>query len=77
MVTVALVHDLIKAHSVGDITIRQISTLTDLSNGTVYDLVEAFYEIHDLGDDDPSPTTYTPDEADDSDGDLVAELTDQ
>jgi len=77
VVTFALVHDLVKAHSVGDITIRQISTLGDLSNGTVYDLVEALYEILDLGDDDPSPITYTPDEADGSDADLMAELTDQ
>jgi hypothetical protein len=43
----------------------------------VYDLVEALYEIHDLGDDNPSPTTYMPSEADDGDDDLVAELTDQ
>jgi transposase len=77
IVTFALVHDLVKAHSVGDVTIRQISTLGDLSNGTVYDLVEALYEILDLGDDDPSPITYTPDEADGSDADLMAELTDQ
>lgn len=77
MVTFALVHDLVKAHSVGDVTIRQVSTLGDLSNGTVYDLVEALYEILDLGDDDPSPITYTPAEADSSDADLMAELTDQ
>jgi len=75
VVTFALAHDLIKVHSVGDVTIRQIATLTDLSNGTVYDLVEALYEIHDLGDDGPGPTTYTPG---DSDGDdPVAEVTDR
>jgi DNA-binding transcriptional ArsR family regulator len=48
LVTFALAHDLTKAHSDGDITRRQIATLTDLSPGTTYDLVEALYEIHDL-----------------------------
>ena len=61
-VVFALAHDLVNAHSDGDVTIRQIATLTNLSHGTTYDLVEALYEIHDLGDDDPSPTTYSPDD---------------
>ena len=77
LVTFALAHDLLKAHNEGDTTIRQIASLTELSPGTTYDLVEALYEIHDLGDDDPSPTTYTPDESTDEDGDLLEELTDQ
>ena len=74
-VTFALAHDLINAHSDGDVTIRQIATLTDLSHGTTYDLLEALYDIHDLGGDDPSPTTYTPDDV--VDNDLQSELTDE
>ncbi len=74
-VTFALAHDLVNAHSDGDVTIRQIATLTDLSHGTTYDLVEALYEVHDLGDDDPSLTTYTPDDMDDNE--LQSELTDE
>ena len=62
VVTFALAHDLVKAHSEGDVTIRQIATLTGLSSGTAYDLLEALYEIHDLGADNPSPKTYTPDD---------------
>lgn len=77
LVTFALAHDLVKAHSEGDVTIRQIASLTGLSSGTTYDLVEALYEIHDLGDGDASPTTYTPDDVTDVDGDLLDELTDQ
>lgn len=61
LVTFALAHDLVKAHSEGDITTRQIATLTGLSPGTTYDFVQALYEIHDYGDDDTSPETYTPD----------------
>jgi len=61
-VTFALAHDLVNAHNEGDVTIRQIATLTNLSHGTTYDLVEALYEIHGLGDDDPKPTIYTPDD---------------
>lgn len=71
LVTFALAHDLVNAHSKGDITIRQIGSLTELSPGTTYDLLEALYEIHDLGDEDLSPTTYTPDEFTDDDGDLL------
>jgi Fe2+ or Zn2+ uptake regulation protein len=74
-VTFALAHDLINAHSDGDVTIRQIATLTNLSHGTTYDLVEALYEIHDLGGDDPGLTTYTPDDV--VDDDLESALTDE
>jgi len=74
-VTFTLAHDLVNAHSNGDIMMRQIATLTNLSHGTTYDLVEALYEIYDLGDDDPSPTTYTPDDVDDEE--LQSELTDE
>ncbi len=74
-VTFALAHDLVNAHSDGDVTIRQIATLTNLSHGTTYDLVEALYEIHGLGDDEPSPTTYTPNDV--ADDNLQPELTDE
>lgn len=74
LVTFALAHDLIKAHSDGEITIRQIARLTGLSHGTTYDLLEALYEIHDLGDDNSTPTTYSPDDVTDEDSDLLAEL---
>lgn len=77
LVTFALAHDLIKSHSEGDITIRQIASLTNLSHGTTYDLVEALYEIHDLGDTDSSPTTFTPVDVVDEDDDPLTELTDQ
>jgi len=49
-VTFALAHDLIKSYSEGEITVRQIASLTELSHGTIYDLLEALYEIHGLGD---------------------------
>lgn len=71
VVTFGLAHDLVKAHNEGGVTIRQIANLTGLSTGTAYDLVEALSEIHDLGDDDSSPTTYTPDNVTDEDGDLL------
>ena len=45
LVTFALAHDLVKAHNDGDITIRQIAELADLSTGTVYDLVEALGQM--------------------------------
>lgn len=77
LVTFALAHDLIKSHSEGDITVRQIATLSDLSHGTTYDLLEALYEIHGLGDADSSPTTYTPADVVDEDDDLLAELMDR
>jgi len=77
LVTFALAHDLVKAHSDGDVTIRQITRLTDLSPGTTYDLLEALYEIHGLGDTDSSPTTYTPADVTDEDVDLLDEKPDQ
>lgn len=61
VVTFALANDLVTAHSEGDVTTRQIATLTDLSPGTTYDLVHALYEVRDLGDADADPTTYVPD----------------
>jgi len=76
LVTFALAHDLVKAHSEGDVTIRQMAELTGLSTGTTYDLVEALYSILDLGDDDSAPTTYTPDDFDDE-SDLRSELLDE
>lgn len=76
LVTFAPAHDLVKAHSEGDITIRQLATRTGLSSGTAYDNVQALYEIHDLGDDDPGSTTYTPNDFVDEDADLIDELAD-
>ena len=77
IVTFALAYDLVKAHSEGDVTIRQIASLTDLSPGTTYDLVEALYSILDLGDGDSTPTTYTPDEFDADEDDLLGEYVDK
>jgi hypothetical protein len=77
IVTFALAYDLVKAHSEGDVTIRQIASLTDLSPGTTYDLVEALYSILDLGDDDSTPTTYTPDDFDEGEGDYLDEIVDE
>ena len=74
LVTFALAYDLVKAHTEGDITTRQIASLTGLSSGTAYDLLEAVYEVHALGTVDPSPTTYTPDDFADEDGTLRDEL---
>ena len=62
------------AHSEGDVTIRQIASLTDLSPGTASDLVEALYSILDFGDHDSTPTTYTPDDFDEDEGDLSEEF---
>ena len=76
IVTFALAYDLVTAHSEGEVTIRQIASLTDLSSGTAYDLVEALYSILDLGDDDSSPTTYTPADFDDDESNLLEEFTD-
>ena len=76
IVTFALAYDLVKAHSKGEVTIRQIASLTDLSPGTAYDLVEALYSILDLGDDESAPTTYTPTDFDEDEGDLLEKLTD-
>ncbi len=77
IVTFALAYDLVTAHSKRDVTIRQIASLTDLSSGTAYGLVEALYSILDLGDDTSSPTTCTPADFDDDGGDLLKELTDR
>jgi hypothetical protein len=77
LVTFALAHDLTKAHSDGDVTIRQIGTLTDLSPGTTYDFVDALYEIHDLDDSASSPLTYTPDNVKGEDSDLREKLSEQ
>jgi len=38
------------------------STASGLSHGTTYDLVEALYEIHVLGDDYPNLRIYSPDD---------------
>ncbi|GAB6878803.1 helix-turn-helix domain-containing protein [Halorubrum gandharaense] len=76
IVTFALAYDLVTAHSEGEVTIRQIASLTDLSSGTAYDLVEALYSILDLGDDESSPTTYTPADFDDDESKLLEEFTD-
>ena len=77
IVTFALAYDLVKAHSEGDVTIRQIARFTDLSPETAYDLVEALYSIFDLGDDEPGPTTYTPDDFDEDEDDLLGEFADK
>ena len=77
IVTFALAYDLVKAHSQGDVTIRQIASLTDLSPGTAYDLVEALYSVLDLGDDESTSTTYTPDDFEEDESDLLEELTDK
>ncbi len=77
LVTFALAHDLVKAHNDGDITIRQIASLSGLSSGTAYDLIEALYEVHDLGDDESGPTTYTPDDVADEASNLQDELLDK
>lgn len=77
LVTFALAYDLVRAHSEGDITSRQIARLTGLSSGTTYDLIHALYEIEGLGDDDTSPTTYTPAEINTGNDDLPEELPDQ
>ncbi|WP_008524242.1 ArsR/SmtB family transcription factor [Halorhabdus tiamatea] len=75
--TFALVYDLVKAHAAGDVTIRQIADLADLSTGTAYDLVEALYSIRSLGDDESSPMTYTPGDFDAAADDLLAEIDDE
>ncbi|RQG95298.1 ArsR/SmtB family transcription factor [Natrarchaeobius oligotrophus] len=77
LVTFALAYDLVVAHSEGNVTVRQLATLTDLSSGTAYDIVEAIYEIADLGDDDAGPTTYSPNDVADEPTDLLEELTDE
>ena len=76
IVAFALAYDLVTAHSEGEVTIRQIASLTDLSLGTVYDLAEALYTILGLGDDESAPTIYTPDIFNEDESDLLEELTD-
>ena len=76
IVTFALAYDLVKAHSMGEVTIRQIASLTGLSPGTAYDLVEALYTVLDLGDDESAPTTYTPADFDEDESDLLGKLPD-
>jgi DNA-binding transcriptional ArsR family regulator len=77
LVTFALAHDLVKAHSNGDVTIRQIPALTGLSPGTAYDIVEALYTIHDLGSEDSSPATFTPDDVAADDSEMRERLLDE
>lgn len=77
IVTFALAYDLAKAHSEGDVTIRQIVTLTDLSPGTTYDIVEALYSILNLGDDDSTSATFTPADFDEDEGGLFEEYADE
>ncbi len=77
LVTFALAHDLVTAHSEGDITIRQIAELLDLSTGTTYDLVEALYAVLGLGGESSAPTTYTPADFDDEESTLLNELFDE
>jgi len=47
----ALAHHLVKDQADGEITIRQIASLTGLSTVTAYDLVEALYKLLDLSTD--------------------------
>ncbi len=67
IVTFALAYDLVNAHNDGEVTIRQIAELTDLSSGTAYDLVEALYSILDLDATESDSTTYTPADFTDND----------
>jgi transposase len=77
IITFALAYDLVTAHSEGTVTIRQIASLTDLSLGTTYDLVEALYAICDLGDNESSPTTYAPTDLDSDEADRFEECADR
>jgi hypothetical protein len=67
IVTFALAYDLVNAHNDGEVTIRQIAELTDLSSGTTYDLVEALYSVLNRGEPELEPTTHTPAEFTDND----------
>lgn len=64
LLTFALAHDLVMDHREGNVTIRQIGDLTDLSSGMTYDLVDAIYAIRDFGETASSPETYTPSNVD-------------
>jgi len=77
LVTFALKHALVNAHSEGDVMIRQMAELTGLSTGTTYDLVEALYSILQLGGDSLAPTIYTPADFDDEESDLRNKLLDE
>lgn len=77
IVTFVLVYDLVKAHNEGDVTIRQIASLTDLSPGIAYDLVEALYSILDLGEDELGLTTYTPADFDEDEDYLLEKFVDK
>jgi len=48
-----------------------------LTFATAYDSLEALYSILDLGDDESSPMTYTPDDFDENEGDLLGEFADK
>lgn len=53
--------ELVVAHSEGDVTVRQIASLLNISTERAYELVTAVYRAHaDLADDDSSPVTVTP-----------------
>lgn len=56
------IDELVRSHAEGDVTIRQIATLVDLSHKEAYELVDSMYENADLGDDKATPVTYTPDD---------------
>lgn len=77
LVTFALAFDLVTAHRDGEVTTRQLASLTGLSSGTAYDLLESLYETRDLGGDTTTPATYTPDDFECEAGDLRDELTDE
>jgi DNA-binding MarR family transcriptional regulator len=76
IVTFALAYDLVKAHNKGEVTIRQIASLTELSTGTAYDLLGALYSILDIGDDESAPATYTPADFEEDESDLLGKLPD-
>lgn len=58
-------YDLVRAHSNGEITIRQIASLKGLSSEQAYEVVTAVYHHYDFGDGDTGPTTLTPERSDD------------
>lgn len=57
-------YDLPKAHGNGEITIRQITSLTGLSPDRTYEVVTAIYDHHDdlVDEGEPCPVTITPDD---------------
>jgi len=54
-----------------------ISKVDEDGGTAVYTAEEALYSIFDLGDDEPGPTTYTPDDFDEDEGDLLGEFADK